>query len=362
MFLPLAEPWLSDECAEAVAAQIRSSFIGPGAACRDFARALEEFLGARYCVLTTSGTVALSVAAMALELKPGDEILIPAYGVISTISAFAVLGLKPKLVDIDRRTGCIDANILEKRITSETKAICYVDFAGYTGENLVNVAQIARARGVPLIEDAACAFGHRYAGAAAGTFGTIGAMSFSVPKALTTGQGGAVFAGSAEHRDRASEYIDHGDLRWRETNLNHRIGTNLRFNDVLASLGLAQMRSIEGRLDRRRRTFQALKEVLGGGLYCVPGDQAPLHNIVFSPDPNGLVAHLRAQKIGAVRQYRSLYQHPAYAYLSDAEFPNSEYWTDHAVYLPFGVALDEADAKRIGLAVKSFSGPDVTMP
>jgi perosamine synthetase len=343
---------LGEECADAVRAQIRSSFVGPGAACGEFARALEEFVGAGRCVLTTSGTVALSVAAIALGLKPGDEILVPAYGVISTINAFAVIGLRPRLVDIERRTGCIDPLRLRQRITPETKAICFVNFSGYTGENLASVAQIAAEFGLPLIEDAACAFGHGHGSKAAGTWGTIGALSFSVPKVLTTGQGGAVLTGDVDVADRARAYIDQGDLHWRETNLNHAVGSNLRFNDVLASLGLVQMRSIKERLARKRRAYHRLRDALGRRLYAVPGGEAPLHNIVFTAEPDELVAKLRAQKIGAARQYRSLYQHPAYAHLADEPFPSADYWTDHAVYLPFGLALAERDTERIARAVE----------
>ncbi len=352
-FLPLAEPWLGEECADAVRAQILTSFVGPGTACNEFAAELKASIGVPHCILTTSGTVALSVSAVAIGLKPGDEILVPAYGVISTINAFAVLGLKPRLVDIDRVTGCIDPERLEQRITSKTKAICFVNFAGYTGVNLLRVAEIAASHNLPLIEDAACAFGHRLDGRAAGSFGAVSVLSFSVPKALTTGQGGAVFTSSQALADRALEYIDHGDLRWRETNLNRGIGTNLRFNDVLGALGLAQMRSAEGRLARKRRAYQCLKARLKDALYAVPGNEAPLHNVVFTTDPDALVTSLRAKNIGAVRQYRSIYQHPAYADLAESTFPNSDYWTDRAVYLPFGLALTEDDAERIGQAVQA---------
>lgn len=350
-FLPLAEPWLGEECADAVKAQVLTSFVGPGKATRDFGQALEEFIGVPHCVLTTSGTVALSVAAVALGLKPGDEILVPAYGVISTINAFAVLGLRPRLVDIDRTTACMDPDQLATRLTLKTKAICFVNFAGYTGENLLRVKAIAAERGIPLIEDAACALGHRYNGKRAGSFGDAGILSFSVPKALTTGQGGAVLTSSDATADRAAEYVDHGDLRWRETNLNRGIGTNLRFNDVLAALGLAQMQLIDERLARKRRAYGRLREALGANLYAVPGDQAPLHYVVFADDPDALVSELRARNIGAVRQYRSIYQHPAYAELNDSAFPNSDFWTEAAVYLPFGLSLSENDADRIAAAV-----------
>ena len=108
-----------------------------------------------------------------------------------------------------------------------------MNFSGHTGAPLVEVAALCNAKGLPLIEDAACALGHRYNGKSAGSFGTVGCLSFSVPKIVTTGQGGAVVTDDKAVADRAAAFIDHGDLEWRRTNLNRGIGTNLRFNDVL---------------------------------------------------------------------------------------------------------------------------------
>lgn len=351
-FLPLVEPWLDDACAKAVHDQVASGFVGPGKACATLAEALQGMLGTAHCVLTTSGTVALSVAAHACGLSPGDEILVPAYGVISTINAFASMCLKPRLVDIDRRTGCIDVREVERRLTPLTKAICFVNFSGYTRDNLEAVVAMAERRGIPVIEDAATAIGHSYHGRAAGTFGTVGTLSFSPPKTLTTGQGGAVVTSSQQFAERALAYIDHGDLDWRRTNLNRDIGTNLRFNDVLAALGNAQIRNFGERLSRKRAVYRVLQAALGDRVYAVPGTEAPLFNIVFSDDADALVATLRSKNVGATRQYRSLYQHPAYAGLADEVFPNADWWTDHAVYLPFGLALSEDDAQYMVTAIR----------
>jgi perosamine synthetase len=356
-FLPLAEPWFPAECAEAVRAQVAGGFVGPGPATRAFADAIAAWAGVPFCHLTTSGTVALTVAAHAVGLRPGDEILIPAYGVISTVNAFASAGLRPRLVDIDRVTGCIEPGALDAAATARTRAVCFVNFSGYTGENLMRVKSWCDRRNLPLIEDAACALGHRYKGQSAGSFGTVGTYSFSVPKVLTTGQGGAIVSEDRGVADRAAAYIDHGDLEWRRTNLNREIGTNLRFNDLSAALGLPQIQALATRLERRRAAHAALRERLGDNLYAVPGNQAPLHNIVFTTEPERLVAALRATGIGAVQQYRTVSQHPAYRSLADRPFPNADFWTDHAVYLPFGMAMTPADATRVGQAVLDSGVP-----
>ncbi len=345
--IPLMQPWFPDAYGDAVKAQVLSGFVGPGKATQEFAQGLAAFVGTAHCVLTTSGTVALSVAAVAVGLRPGDEILVPAYGVISTINAFAVLGLRPRLVDIDRRTGCMGADRLEAALRPETRAVCYVDFSGNTGPSLLKLQALCAQRGIALIEDAACALGHHYGAKAAGTFGRVGIYSFSVPKILTTGQGGAVITDDPAIYRQAAKYVDHGDLEWRQTNLNREVGTNLRFTDLQAALGLCQLRDIESRLRLCREGYQVLKQALGNLLYTVADNEAPLHNIVFTPEPDALVAKLRSRGVLAVRQYRTLSQHPAYAHLAGQRYPDADYWTDHAVFLPFGVGLAPADAHYV---------------
>ena len=354
--IPLIEPWFPPEYADAVRDQVLSGFVGPGRATQDFADALARFAGAAGCVLTVSGTVALSVAAKALGLAPGDETILPAYGVISTINAFASIGLRPRLVDIDRRTACLPVDRVLDAISPQTKAICYVNFSGRTDANLAELAQECSRRGIALIEDAACAFGHRHDGHAAGTFGLIGTYSFSVPKVLTTGQGGALVSHDRALLDRAAAWIDHGDLEWRKTNLNRSVGTNLRFTDIQASLGLCQMKDLDARLARRRASHSALRDALGEFIYQAPGDEAPLHNIVFAARPDELIHALRASKIHAIRQYRTLSQHPAYASLA-GPYPNADHWTDHAVYLPFGMSLTPGDGARIAAAIHDSGVP-----
>jgi perosamine synthetase len=355
--MPWVAPWVTPDCADAVREQVASGFLGPGRTSQALAEAISAYVGAEHCLLTTSGTIALTVAAQAVGLNPGDEILVPAYGVVSTVNAFASAGLRPRLVDIDKRTGCITAADVADVVTERTKAVCFVDFSGYTGPELAALARFCRERNLPLIEDAAAAFGHSYGSKYAGTFGAVGVYSFSVPKVVTTGQGGALVTSDRAVYERALAYIDHGDLEWRRTNINRQIGTNLRFNDVLAALGLAQMRDLQSRLQRRREAFEVLRRGLDGYLYSVPDLEAPLHNIVFSDDPEGLVDSLRAQGIPAVLQYRTISQHPAYAHLADRPFPNADYWTRTAVYLPFGSTLGQTEAERIVEAIHNSGVP-----
>lgn len=350
--IPLFEPRFLSSYADSVRDQILTGFVGPGKRAQEFAQALASFVGASSCLLTVSGTVALSVAANALGLKAGDEILVPAYGVISTINAFASIGLEPKLVDIERTTGCISPDDLLQAISEKTKAVCFVNFSGYTGPNLVTVQQICKARGIPLIEDAACALGHSYLGIQAGMFGTIGTYSFSIPKVLTTGQGGALVSPHQDIFNKAAAFIDQGDLEWRKTNINREVGSNLRFNDILAALGHCQINDLEKRLQTRKEIYEIYNQLLEGFIYTVPGEQAPLHNIVFTPQSALLVEKLKLMGISSARQYRTLCEHPPYQKLAHQTYSNADFWTKHAVYLPFGMTLTKDDVVYIVQAIK----------
>lgn len=360
--IPLAEPWLPPACAEAVRRQVESSFVGPGATAQSFATRLAETCEVAAAVPVASGTVALSVAAQVLGLKPGDEVVVPAYGVISVINGFAAIGLIPRLAEIDPATGCLDPALLEQAITPRTRAVAYVDFCGSIGPDLDLVAAICCDRGIPLIEDAAWALGRGRPGRRGGSFGAIGTTSFSVPKILTTGQGGAVLAHDAAQRDAAICAIDHGDVDWRRTNLNRGIGSNLRLSDLAAALGLAQLDQLAERLARKRRVFAVLAERLGERLFGAADGETPMQHIIFVDRPDEVVARLRADGVLAARQYRPMYHHPPYAKLLDRSFPAAEFWFRHAVYLPFGVGLDEPAAARIGAAVERLNCRFVTGP
>jgi len=348
--IPLAAPWLPPDCAEAVRKQVASSFVGPGATSARFGDELAACAGVVSAVPVSSGTVALTIAAQVLGLKPGDEVVVPAYGVISVINSFASAGFAPRLAEIDRTTGCIDPQLLEQAVTPRTKAVCFVDFCGSIGPELDLVAKFCRSRAIPLIEDAAWALGRGKSGRMGGGIGDIGTTSFSVPKIITCGQGGAVFAKSEQMRDQIISAVDQGDIAWRSTNLNRGIGSNLRISDVSAALGLAQLNQLEVRTDRKRRVFAALTSILGERLFKASDGDFASQYVIFVEDPDSGVAALRSKGILAARQYRCFYEHPPYRHLEDRLFPGSRFWSDHAIYLPFGMSMTEEDAERVGEA------------
>lgn len=354
-FVPLSEPWLPPECAEAVAAQVATTFVGPGAATQSFGAKLAQRSGTAFGVPVASGTVALSIAAVMLGLRPGDEVILPAYGVISVINALASIGLKPRLVDIDPVTGNIDPAALDAVIGEATKAVVFVDFCGSVGPELAVVEDICRRRGVFLIEDAAWSIGRGTAERPGGSYGDISVTSFSVPKIITTGQGGAVLVHSEAHRDAIICLSDHGDTNWRQTNITRGIGTNLRLSDLSSALGLAQLDRLDDRLARKRRSFEVLKGVLGERLFTASDGDMAMQHVVFMEQPAEAIPVLKAQNIASAQPYRVYSDHPPYADLA-GQYPGGAFWARHALYLPFGLAMDDEIAARVGQAVAALPG------
>lgn len=360
--VPLSEPWVEPSYADAVRDQILSGWIGPGQKTAEFQSAIERLTQVGHCLATTSGTIALSVAAHAVGLRPGDEILVPAYGVISTINAFTSFGLVPRLVDIEDSTGSMSPDHLEATIRKETRAVCFVDFSGYCGSDLRKVSEICQRHELLLIEDAACAFGQNSNGKSAGSVGDAGIFSFSVPKLVSTGQGGAVVTDSQAIRERAAAFIDQGGMNWRETGIVDGIGLNLRFNDVLAALGIAQLADLESRIQRRTDAFESMRSVLGDRLWSFGGNLPPLHFIVFTEKRDELIKELKARKISSVSAYRTIVEHPPYKSLAFGRFEGSEFWRKHAVFLPFGMALDASIAARVAETVTDLDQDLIPAP
>ena len=173
-------------------------FSGGGAQTERAERALEKLTGAHKVWLTHSCTGAMEIAALALDLGPGDEVIVPSFTFCATATAFARTGAKLVFCDIDPATMMMDAQDLKRRITDKTAAVAVVHYGGACGRHGENFAAICARRGIHLIEDAAQAIGVTLNGRALGTFGLFGAISFHDTKVIHCGQGGALLVNSAD--------------------------------------------------------------------------------------------------------------------------------------------------------------------
>lgn len=309
--------------ADIVRDTVARSQIGPGQACEAFAAALRDYTGSPHVVLTNSGTSALYVIARVLAdgLYGRTHAVLPAYGFSGTDRAFRTAGWNVEFCDVDLETNCVDPGRL--RDLGQPSVVCWTNFSGYTGYQLQETASYCATENVDLVEDACQAIGHWWDGKHAGTFGRMGALSFSVPKLITTGQGGAILCRDGADFSRCLSYVDphkHGLQPW---GLNPW-GLNLRMSDMQAALGLAQLHDLDRILRKRRDQCAAL------GLESLPSGP-PLHNLVRIPGVS-LARHSDERRYGAV----------------DGQAPIACRLADENLFLPYGLGMSDAEVEKVG--------------
>ena len=247
---PITKPLIGPEEAAAVAEVLDSGWLVQGRRVQEFEKCFGDFVGAEYSVAATSCTTAMHLAVAALRLGPGDEVIVPAFTWISTANVVEYMGAKPVFVDIDPRTFNINPARAADAITERTVGIMPVHLFGLAAD-MAAIGQLARNRGLWIVEDAACGFGARIDGRHVGTFGTAGAFSFHPRKAITTGEGGMLTTNDEQIANAARSLRDHGaersDLDRHSASdgtllpAYRRLGFNYRMTDIQAAIGVVQM-------------------------------------------------------------------------------------------------------------------------
>jgi perosamine synthetase len=207
-----AEPLFDRADEEAVLKHLQSGWVVQGPYVQEFERKFSAFTGVRFSIATTSCTTALHIAVAALGLKPGDEVIVPAFTWISTANVVEYMGARPVFCDIDLRTFNLDPKQIDALVTDRTVGIIPVHLFGLCAD-MAAILTIARKRSLWVLEDAACGFGARYHGKHAGTFGELGCFSFHPRKAITTGEGGMATTENPEWAERMRVMSLHGISR-----------------------------------------------------------------------------------------------------------------------------------------------------
>ena len=237
---------------------------GWGERCYDYINRFEDLfkqhLGVQYAIATSSCTGALHMGMAALDIGPGDEVIMADTNWIATASPIVHLGAKPVFVDISSDSWCIDPEKAEAAITPHTKAIVAVHLYGNLCD-MDRLQAIGKKYGIPIIEDAAEAIGSVYHGKRAGSMGTFGAFSFHGTKTLTTGEGGMFVTSDADLFERVLTLSNHGRARnqtkqfWPDM-----VGFKYKMSNIQAAIGCAQMERIEDLIQAKRHVFHVYKE------------------------------------------------------------------------------------------------------
>jgi perosamine synthetase len=264
MTIPQMEPWLGEEEAAAVNDYMRSGgWLMEHDKSRQFESLIADYTGASHCIVTVNGTVSLTLAALACDVKAGDEVIVPNYTMIATANATSLLGARPVFVDVEPETLCLDINQTEAALTTKTRAIMLVTANGrYPKAGIDAFVDLADRYGLALIEDAAQSLGSRYPdGRHMGSVGKIGSFSFSAPKIITTGQGGCLITNDGELAERLRKLKDFGRVAG-GSDIHQTVGYNFKFTDLQACVGIEQMKKLQQRVDRKKQILLRYRQAL----------------------------------------------------------------------------------------------------
>ncbi|MBI3744313.1 MAG: dTDP-4-amino-4,6-dideoxygalactose transaminase [Chloroflexi bacterium] len=346
---------------------------GDGIFTRRCHQLLEEATGARKALLTTSCTHALEMAALLLNLAPGDEVIVPSFTFVSTVNAFVLRGARPVFIDIRPDTLNLDERLIEQHFTPRTKAIFLTHYAGVACE-MDTILEIANRHGIAVVEDNAHGLFARYKGRPLGSFGCMATQSFHETKNFSCGEGGALLINDPAYIERAEILREKGTNR----SLFYRgmvdkytwcdVGSSYLPSEILAAVLYSQLEVRDTIQARRRRVWERYREALScwaeqngvGVPFVPPYCEQPWH-IFYLLLPtlearHALIHHLKQREILAVFHYLPLHLSTMGLQFGGkpGDCPVTERVSDQLLRLPLFSDLSESDQERVIEGVKTF--------
>lgn len=349
------EPWVGEEEEKEILSVLKSGWLTEAGKTREFEKEVASFVGSKYAVVVSNGTVSLFLALSSLGVGPSDEVIVPDFTMIASPNSILLSGAKPIFVDIEKETLCLDLTEVEKKISKRTKAIMPVPING-RAPDMTKLMAIAKKHKLFVVEDAAQALGSYYQERHLGTFGEIGSFSFSTPKVITTGQGGALVTNSKRLYEKMVRIKDFG-RRKRGTDDHEELGYNFKITDLQAALGVAQMRKLDWRLKRKKEMYTLYRKLLQDApeikfIKTNLEDVSPWFIDIIVPNPVKLKGYLKKRGIGTRRFYPAI--HTTKPYKGVGKFPNSLWVAKHGLWLPSSTFLKNTDIKRICREIIKF--------
>lgn len=360
-FIPVNEPLLNGNEKKYLCECIDTGWISSeGPFVKEFEQKMSATAGRKYGVAVSNGTAALEVAVQALEIGEGDEVIMPAFTIISCAMAVTKVGAVPVLVDSDMHTWNMKVEEIEAKITPRTKAIMIVHLYGLPVE-ADQILALAKKYSLKVIEDAAEMHGQTYKGKPCGSFGDISTFSFYPNKHITTGEGGMVVTDDEELAERCRMLRNlcfRKDIRY----VHDEISDNYRFTNLQAAVGLAQLERLDEFVTRKRAMgkyyTERLQDVDGLILPIEKTDYADniywVYGIVLERDiqaDNKTVQKLLAEEgIGSRTFFWCMHEQPVYqrqGLFGNETYPNAEYLARKGFYIPSGLALTLEQMDRV---------------
>lgn len=335
-----------------------------GAYIEKFENGMASFVGQKYGIAVSNGTVALEDAMLALNLEKGSEVILPDFTIISCVQAIVKAGLVPVMIDCDRYTWNMDVTKIEEKITLKTKAIMVVHIYGLPVD-MDPVIELARKYKLSIIEDVAEAHGLTYKGRMCGSMSDICAFSFFPNKHIVCGEGGMVLTSDEAYykrtRDTRNLFFD-AERRY----IHSEFGNNHRMTNMQAAVGLAQLEQIEKTVVRKREIGKIYQDGLADiGLFQLPIEKTDYADNIYwvfgmvinDPDISAdvVMKALRERGIATRHFFYPMHKQPALVkegccsndIFADNQYYNANYISKHGFYIPSGLGLTYEEQKYV---------------
>lgn len=359
VFIPQAEPWFDIEEKTAVC-----KYMDEGGWITEFKRTavfenmIAEYTKAKHCIVVNNGTVSLTLGAIACGIAAGDEVIVPNYTMIATPNSVKMFGAVPVFVDVEPGTLCMDIDLAEKAITPKTKAIVLVTANGrYPKSGIDAFVKLCKEKKLLLIEDAAQSLGSFYPdGRHQGTVGSFGSFSFSTPKIISTGQGGAVITNDDAIALKMRRLKDFGRASG-GLDIHDSIGYNFKFTELQACLGIEQMKKLVWRVQRKKEILELYKKHLSGVKQVKFFDQdlkftTPWFIDVLADDRENLIKFLKENEIGSRVMYPPINRQKAYQVAGNHKVSNLI--GEKGLWLPSSSRLQNSQIEYVCESISRF--------
>ena len=319
---------------------------------------ISTYLNCKHCIMTTSGTTAIILALMALELELDDEVLVPNFTMIATINSIKMLNLKPIIIDIDEDTGTVNLDIIKQNITNKTKCVIHVSLNNRY-KNIEEIVSYCNQNTIYLIEDSAQSLGCKINNKNLGTFGDMGCFSLSTPKIISTGQGGFI----ATNNDNFNNVIRmKKNFGRKESGIDDFItfGINLKFTDIQAVIGIEQMKKLDYRVNRLKDIYNIyyhqLEKLIQDNKILMKkplsDEWLPWFVDIYIDNRDELVEYLKIHNIVTRPVYGEINQ--TNMYKMDKVLVNSRKICNTGLFLPSYIKITNNDIKYICDIIKTY--------
>ncbi|MAV63576.1 MAG: aminotransferase [Candidatus Marinimicrobia bacterium] len=319
---------------------------------------IADFVNVKHCILVNNGTISLTLAALALGIGFGDEVIVPNYTMVATPNSIGMIGAKPIFVDVEKNSLCIDFGLAKKAITDKTKAIMLVSANGrYPKKNIDEFKNHCDKLNIHIIEDAAQSLGSYYQdGTHIGTKGALGSFSFSAPKIISTGQGGAIVTNDDTLSFKLRRLKDFGRNEG-GLDIHDSIGYNFKFTDIQAVIGQEQMKKLPWRVKRKKEIFSIYKQLLKSTEQIQLfnhdlNNTSPWFIDCLAKNRDKLLLFLKEKNIGSRVMYPPINKQKAY--MEKETMVVSELVGREGLWLPSASQLSDEDITLVCNTIKSF--------